>query len=89
MVITGAALRNFFDTKKEKLKRELSLSREARRLGVDVALLRDDGEHKDVTLKQWQQRKEEEEREALREYEERKDADERNIGALNKKIAAV
>lgn len=48
----------FFDTEK-KLKRELSLSREARRLGVDVALLRDNGEHKDVTLKQWQQRKEE------------------------------
>lgn len=51
MGITGAALRNFFDREKEKLKRELSLSREARRFGVDVALLRDDGEHKDVTLK--------------------------------------
>lgn len=73
----------------EKLKRELSLSREARRLVVDVALLRDAGEHKDVILKQWQQRKEEEKRETLREYEESKDADERNIAALNKNIAAV
>lgn len=87
--ITGAALRNFFNTEKEKLKRELSLSREARRLGVDVALLRDAGEHKDVILKQWQQRKVLEERETLREYEERKDADEQNIATLNKKIAAL
>lgn len=87
--ITDAALRNIFDTEKEKLKRELSLSREPRRLVVDVALLRDAGEHKDVILKQWQQRKEEEKRETLREYEESKDADERNIAALNKNIAAV
>lgn len=42
-----------------------------------------------MILKQWQQRKELEERETLREYEERKDADERNIAALNNKISAL
>lgn len=52
MGLTGAALREYFDTEKGKLK-------------------------------------EEEERQARREYEKRKDADERRIAALKKEIAAL
>lgn len=64
--MTGAALRNYFDMKKAKLKEELALSREARRLRVDGALLKQVcAEHKEAIMRQCQKKKEEEEREAL------------------------
>lgn len=87
--LTGKELRNYFDTEREKLKAELALNRQARRLGVDVALLKSSSKSEEEIVSEWKTKRDEEEREALREYEKRKEAEERQIAALKQQIAVL
>lgn len=88
--LTGQDLRDYFDAESAKLKADLALNREARRLGVDTALLKQaSGGNKEAILREYQQKKDEERREALREYEKRKVAEEREIAALKLQVKVL